>query len=109
MVCWYSYLLCTNHKSETGVTVCYFSVCYYMGFHTLCTVHRSDVVCTNRIESIVAPDPIRTRATATMRVVVGASRAPDGLLCEIMRASTLDARATSDAAVSIVSKTDERL
>jgi hypothetical protein len=50
-------------------------------------------VCTNRIESIVAPDPIRTRATATMRVVVGASRAPDGLLCEIM---CVDARREGD-------------
>ena len=47
----------------------------------------------NRIESIVAPDPIRTRATATMRVVVGASRAPDGLLCEIM---CVDARREGD-------------
>jgi|TARA_B100000683_G_scaffold89698_2_gene88641 hypothetical protein len=51
-------------------------------------VHES-----NRIESIVAPDPIRTRATATMRVVVGASRAPDGLLCEIM---CVDARREGD-------------
>ena len=95
MVCSYSYLLCTNHRSETCVTVCYFSVCSHMGFHTLCTgpsvrccVHES-----NRIESIVAPDPIRTRATATMRVVVGASRAPDGLLCEIM---CVDARREGD-------------